>query len=156
MWNIIYSHRSWHEDRWYFHTAFPSFIQDKQLDINYLEFLVIIVACKLWGKLWKGKRLVVRCDNLVASIPIGPRTSSCSLACKRCAMCPQHMNLKFGGHIFQVWLIGSQMHCQGGNWVMNFRDSSCNWQGQNWAVCIFPQVVIKRVYFSLQITSFSH
>ncbi len=56
----------WHEDRRYFHTVFPSFIQDKQLDINCLEFLVIIVACKLWGKLWKGKRLVVRCDNLVS------------------------------------------------------------------------------------------
>ncbi len=57
---------AWHEGRQFFHCSFPSFIQDKGLDINCLELLTIIVACKVWGKSWKGERLVVHCDNLVS------------------------------------------------------------------------------------------
>ncbi len=39
--------RAWHEGRQFFHCSFPSFIQDKCLDINCLELLTIIVACKV-------------------------------------------------------------------------------------------------------------
>ncbi len=35
---------AWHEGRQFFHCSFPSFIQDKSLDINCLELLMIIVA----------------------------------------------------------------------------------------------------------------
>ncbi len=31
--------------------------------INGLEFLTIVVACKMWGDKWAGKRIVVQCDN---------------------------------------------------------------------------------------------
>ncbi len=50
----------------FFQCSFPSFIQEKGLDINYLEPLTIIVACKVWGKSWKRKMLVDHCDNLVS------------------------------------------------------------------------------------------
>lgn len=52
--------------RSYFHAEFPEFISIQNLDINSLELLTIVVALKLWGHLWRGLRLTVRCDNEVA------------------------------------------------------------------------------------------
>ena len=46
-----------------FHMVFPQFILELQLHINELEFLAIIVSCKLWGESWKGKRILINCDN---------------------------------------------------------------------------------------------
>ena len=51
---------------YYFHAEFPEFISSQHLDINALELLTIVVALKLWGHLWRGLRLTVRCDNDVA------------------------------------------------------------------------------------------
>ena len=50
----------------YFHMMFPSFIPEQNLSINCLELLTIVVAAKIWGKLWSGKRIVVHCDNEVS------------------------------------------------------------------------------------------
>ena len=50
----------------YFHAEFPEFILSQRLDINSLELLTIDVALKLWGHLWRGLRLTVRCNNEVA------------------------------------------------------------------------------------------
>ena len=52
--------------RSYFHAEFPEFISIQNLDINSLELLTIVVALKLWGYLWRGLRLTVRCVNEVA------------------------------------------------------------------------------------------
>ena len=51
------------ESKEYFHMTFPDFIVELDLHINDLEFLAIIVSCKLWGVLWKGKRILINCDN---------------------------------------------------------------------------------------------
>ena len=48
----------------YFHSKFPEKVQEIGLDINMLELIAVIVALKLWGKYFKGKRIVVYCDNL--------------------------------------------------------------------------------------------
>lgn len=37
-----------------FHEKFPPFILEKQLHINALELLTVVVALKLWGKLLRG------------------------------------------------------------------------------------------------------
>ena len=50
----------------YFHAKFPDFVLSQDLDISCLELLTIVVALKLWGHLWRGLRLTVRCDNVVA------------------------------------------------------------------------------------------
>lgn len=42
------------------------FLLPQALDINCLELLTIVVALKLWGHLWRGLRLTVRCENFVA------------------------------------------------------------------------------------------
>ena len=47
----------------FFHSQFPKFILDMYLHINALELLSIIVATKVWGRHWAGKRIVVQCDN---------------------------------------------------------------------------------------------
>ena len=48
----------------YFHCVFPDFVVELQLHINALEILTVAVACKLWGREWKGKRIKIFCDNL--------------------------------------------------------------------------------------------
>lgn len=48
----------------YFHTEFPSFILQQNFSISVLEILAIIMCLKLWGHQFKGKRIVVCCDNI--------------------------------------------------------------------------------------------
>ena len=50
-----------------FATVFPIFIMEQDLDINSLELLTVVVACKLWGKKWAGQRILVECDNEVTT-----------------------------------------------------------------------------------------
>lgn len=50
-----------------FSKKFPAFILNRHLDINSLELLTIIVACKVWGHKWAGLRLIVECDNEVST-----------------------------------------------------------------------------------------
>ena len=47
----------------FFHTTFPDFISKLDLHISALELLSIIVSVKLWGRSFRGKRIVVFCDN---------------------------------------------------------------------------------------------
>ncbi len=57
---------AWNADRQFFHVNFPNDIKNMCLDINSLALLTIIVACKVWGHKWAGKRLVVKCDNITS------------------------------------------------------------------------------------------
>ena len=55
---------AWYKEKGlYFHSQFPKFIQEMKLHINALELLTIIVACKIWGRFWAGKRIIIQCDN---------------------------------------------------------------------------------------------
>ncbi len=55
---------AWYKEKgFYFHSQFPEFIQQIGLHINAWEMLIIIVATKVWGRHWKGKRIIVNCDN---------------------------------------------------------------------------------------------
>ncbi len=56
--------------RQYFHATFPPHIQEAAGHINALELLTIIVACKVWGRRWAGKRILVQCDNEVSVVVI--------------------------------------------------------------------------------------
>ena len=49
----------------YFHTEFSSDVICRAKHINGLELLTVIVACKVWRRKLRGKRLVVNCDNQV-------------------------------------------------------------------------------------------
>ena len=53
---------------YFFHTVFPQFISVQELHINALELLTILIACKIWGKYWKGKRIQINCDNSSSDI----------------------------------------------------------------------------------------
>ncbi len=55
---------AWCLDREYFHTEFPKDV--KELHINFLEMLAIVVSCRIWGHNWQGRRIVIHCDNLVS------------------------------------------------------------------------------------------
>lgn len=50
----------------FFHSDFPQGILEKNLHINILELLTIMIAIKLWGKELTGHRFQMRCDNSVA------------------------------------------------------------------------------------------
>ena len=53
-------------DTEYFHFKFPDHILGLDLDINCLELLTIVIACKLWGSKWAGLRMILHCDNMVS------------------------------------------------------------------------------------------
>ena len=52
----------------YFHVQFPPFILQRNIHINGLELMTIAVCCKLWGRLWTGKRIDINCDNMASVI----------------------------------------------------------------------------------------
>ena len=55
---------SWNPDlKEYFSTLFPFKLQDPQIPIHIKEFICVILAVKLWGKHWAGKRCEILCDN---------------------------------------------------------------------------------------------
>ena len=43
------------------------FLTEMDLDINSLEFLTIVVACKIWGHKWSGQSISVQCDSEVST-----------------------------------------------------------------------------------------
>ena len=47
----------------FFHALFPKFIVKKQLHINALELLSIVVCLKLWAEFFRGLKLLIYCDN---------------------------------------------------------------------------------------------
>ena len=48
-------------DNEYFSIRFPSFLDDTPIHI--LEFLVLIISCKLWGSSWGRLCVTIYCDN---------------------------------------------------------------------------------------------
>ena len=63
----------------YFHTNFPDFILERNLNINVLEMLSIIVCLKLWGKYFKSKRIQIFCDNEAVCQVISSGRAKCEL-----------------------------------------------------------------------------
>ena len=75
---------SWNErDKEFFSRLFPSHLRDHRIYIHLKEFLVAIVATKLWGHLWEGKRIAIYCDNeavvktMVYQKPQDPELQKC-------------------------------------------------------------------------------
>ena len=50
----------------FFRSEFPQFIMERHLHINALELLTVMVALKLWGKLFRRKRISILCDNIAS------------------------------------------------------------------------------------------
>ena len=64
----------------YFNVHFPESIASRNLNINALEMLTLIMAAKMWGKLWRGLRIVIQCDNKTSVTVLNTdRTLSSSL-----------------------------------------------------------------------------
>lgn len=47
----------------FFHARWPSFIKNQNLHINCLELLAVVIATKMWGHLFTGKKILIFCDN---------------------------------------------------------------------------------------------
>ena len=55
---------SWNEkEKEFFSRQFPLHLKSHKIYIHIKEFLIAIVATKLWGHLWEGKRVAIYCDN---------------------------------------------------------------------------------------------
>ena len=55
---------SWNErEKEYFSREFPPHLRDPKIYIHLKEFFIAIIATKLWGHLWEGKRVAMYCDN---------------------------------------------------------------------------------------------
>ena len=48
------------------------------MHINALELLTIVIALKIWGHKFKGKRLLVNCDNLSSCLVLNKGSTKCS------------------------------------------------------------------------------
>ncbi len=59
----------------FFQYTFPEFIQEQNIHIDALEMLTVILYVQLWGNQWKGKRIVISCDNLVSVQVINTNTA---------------------------------------------------------------------------------
>ena len=82
----------------YFHKAFPQGIQEKSLSINALELLTIVVAAKVWGKHWRGKRIRVHCDNEVSVMVLNSGRCRNSYL----AACLREVELLAAQHEFEI------------------------------------------------------
>ena len=70
----------------YFHSPFPNYIQnDKDIYINELECLALVIALKKWGNLIMGKRALVMSDNevTVTTVNMGRARNSFTQKCLR-------------------------------------------------------------------------
>ena len=63
--------------KFFFHCRFPDFILDMKLHISALELLAVVVCLKLWGSHFKGKKLIIGCDNLAACIVVNSGKARC-------------------------------------------------------------------------------
>ena len=66
-------------DGFFFHARFPDFILQQSFHISALEMLCIIVSIKLWGTNFRGKRIVVFCDNEAVCRVINSGSSRCEI-----------------------------------------------------------------------------
>ena len=82
----------------YFHASFPSFILDQCLDINCLEILGVVVAVRLWGEFYAGRRILLYCDNLQAVIAINSGRTRSDFMGK----CVRQLWLEVASHEFQL------------------------------------------------------
>jgi hypothetical protein len=71
--------------RTYMKGKFPTHIIDTTQHINQLELLTIVLAAKLWGHTWRGKRILVRCDNEASCMVInnGKSKDAFMMSCVR-------------------------------------------------------------------------
>ena len=54
----------------YYAEQFPSSVQREQHTIAHLELLNIVVALKVWGRVWRGHKVQVKCDNMNACLAV--------------------------------------------------------------------------------------
>ena len=91
----------------YCHWEFPPQILHNNWDINQLECIMIVMACKMWGHALERKKLVIFCDNQVTVTAVNSSTSRNTViqACLRelhCDMALHSFKLK------TVYLEGSK------------------------------------------------
>jgi hypothetical protein len=61
----------------WFQGEWPQKVMHSKRSIAWLEFFPIVVAAVLWGKLLKGKRIIIRSDNAAAIAIINKQSSKC-------------------------------------------------------------------------------
>ena len=134
----------------FFHAEFPEHIRSEARHINGLELLTIIVACKVWGRFWKGMRILVQCDNEVSVVVMNcGRTKDVFLQA-----CLRELEFIVARHKFEIRAI----HIPG---VSNrLPDALSRWslseahQNQFWSLMGDRQV--EEIYIYEGLFSFSH
>ena len=54
----------------YYGTSFPKFVLECEHPTAHLELLNLVVAIKVWSKIWAGHRIQIRCDNINTCIAV--------------------------------------------------------------------------------------
>lgn len=82
----------------YFHVEFPPQVLLRFTAIHLLEALAIVIALRLWGHLWHGRRIMVHCDNfsVISSLNSG------RVRDKLLAVCLQEIWFLAAVHKFEI------------------------------------------------------
>jgi len=73
------------QTRTYFKAPFPNHVLNDTEHINQLELLTIVVALKFWANEWRGKRILIRCDNDASCLVINAGRSNGDNYMMKCA-----------------------------------------------------------------------
>ena len=90
----------------YCHWKYPEELLGKGWDINQLECMMIVIACKLWGHLLQRQKVVIYCDNQVTVAAINSR-ASCNEVIQKCLRELHMITALFSFEIKTVYLLGS-------------------------------------------------
>ena len=62
----------------FFHVEFPPLLLARELSINALEILAVVIACKLWGHMWTHRRILLYCDNQATVMVLNSGRTRCT------------------------------------------------------------------------------
>ena len=91
----------------YFHCTFPEDILEKNLHINALELLAVIVAMKTWGEFWAGRRIQILCDNMT-SVTVINKGSTRDTFLQQCLREIAYVTARFEFEIHASHIIGRE------------------------------------------------
>ena len=89
-----------YEDRWICSMWEEGFIQEYKPSIEYLELYALMAGILTWGKLLKGRQVIIHCDNMAVVHMVNNNASTC----KHCMTLLRLLTLDNLIHHTKVWV----------------------------------------------------
>ena len=121
--------------RSFFHAQFPESVTSRNLSINDIELLTVVVAAKVGGKLWRGLRIVIQCDNetSVTVLNTGKTHNSFLQGCLReLELVAARFETRSEQCILRAWITAFLTLLAAGKLVGSRDSTSANWLLEWW------------------------